>query len=36
MSTRIRPPQTRRYHRLAVAALLTAALSLAGAAPVMA
>ena len=36
MSTRIRPPRTRRYHRLAVAALVTAALSLAGAAPAMA
>ena len=36
MSTRIRPPRTRPYHRLAVAALVTAALSLAGAAPAMA
>ena len=36
MSTRIRPPRTRPYHRLAVTALVTAALSLAGAAPAMA
>ncbi len=36
MSTRIRPPRTRRYHRLAVTALVTAALGLAGAAPAMA
>jgi hypothetical protein len=36
MSTRIGPPRTWRVHRWAVAAVVTAALSLAGAAPAMA